>query len=168
MNSGWFWNIKSMIFEVLMHYFMRVGTYLVTLLFNKPRDRPRVTDGYKLQLNWISVLKFHVSSTDYAGVRWGVRIIILQTFFYTFNGKNLSFSFLKHCRIRCWVMGWQGVSPATRRRGLILHRWDWLPGLRYNSQTKVMKSFSVMDLGDLRALIYSTDLSFISFGKQGR
>lgn len=36
-----------------------------------------------------------------------------------------------------------------------------------NSQTKVMKSLSVMDLGDSRALVRSTDLSFISLGKQG-
>lgn len=36
-----------------------------------------------------------------------------------------------------------------------------------NSQTEVMKSLSVMDLGDSRALVHSTDLVFISLGKRG-
>lgn len=36
-----------------------------------------------------------------------------------------------------------------------------------NSQTEVMKSLSVMDLGDSRALVHSIDLVFISLGKRG-
>lgn len=60
------------------------------------------------------------------------------------------------------------LSPATSRHGLDVLYWrDALPGVWLNSQTKVIKSFSVMDLGKSRALIYSTDFSFISLGKHG-
>lgn len=80
------------------------------------------------------------------------------------------------CDLRLWgypfVYIW--ITDCTFKQAS--NTWAWLdiacwlvalPGALPRGQTKVMKSFSVKDLGKSRASVYSKDLPFISLGKQG-